>query len=61
MICKRCGSECPERPERLCFHCVVAVFIDTATGGKLSDGTIKEGFPDWQKPESNKGDQGMLR
>jgi len=54
MICKRCGSECPERPEGLCFHCVVAVFIDNATGGKLSDGTIKEGFPDWQKPESNR-------
>ena len=51
MICKRCGSECPERQEGYCLHCIVAIDIDKATGGKISDGTIGEGFPDWQKPK----------
>lgn len=51
MICKRCGTRCPPRPEGLCFHCMVAEFIDKATNGKVSDGTIKEGFPDWEKPK----------
>ena len=46
MICKRCGRDCPERPEGYCLHCKIAVDIDEATGGKISDGTIKEGFTD---------------
>jgi len=50
MICKRCGSKCPTRQSGMCFHCQVAVDLDEATGGKISDGTIKEGFPEWQKP-----------
>ena len=54
MWCKRCGSECPERPEGYCFHCLVAVGIDKATGGKITDETVKEGFPDWQKPQGKR-------
>lgn len=50
MICKRCGSECPQRKEGLCFHCIVAVLIDNATDGAISDGRIREGLPDWEKP-----------
>lgn len=32
MRCKRCGRFCPERKERLCFHCLVGIgigFIDS--------------------------------
>jgi len=55
MICKRCGGACPERESGYCFHCQVSVDLDEATGGKISDSTIKEGNPDWQKP--HKGDK----
>jgi len=55
MICKRCETRCPIRESGLCLHCEVAVALDEATGGKISDGTIKEGNPDWQKPR--KGDK----
>lgn len=60
MICKRCGSGCPERVEGYCFHCLVAVFIDEATGGKIIDGTIAEGFPHWQKPSRKDKKQSEL-
>lgn len=50
MKCERCGSGCPPSDDGLCFHCKVATWIDKETGGKISDGTIAEGFPDWHKP-----------
>lgn len=53
MICKRCGSRCLFRSEGVCFHCLVALEIDKATGGKISNGTIQEGFPDWEKPHKD--------
>ena len=55
MICKRCGSECPERPEGYCFHCLVGLgvgLVDKRTS-KLVKG-VKEGFPDWQAPRRKK-------
>jgi len=60
MICKRCGSGCPLNPDGLCFHCRVAIYIDEGTGGKISDGTIAEGFPDWEKPHKSDKQQGSL-
>ena len=50
MICRRCGTRCPDRVEGLCLHCVVAKDIDEATGGGVTDGRVKEGFPEWEKP-----------
>lgn len=61
MICKRCGTRCPERPHGYCFHCQIAVNLETALSvraGKpmtLKDAGIKEGFPDYEKP--HKGDR----
>lgn len=55
MICKRCETRCPVRDTGLCLHCEVAVTLDEATGGKISDCTIREGNPDWQK--HHKGDR----
>ena len=57
MICKRCETECPERETGLCLHCQIAVDIDKATGGKISDGTIAEGFPDWEQPSGSNPEQ----
>lgn len=53
MICKRCGTRCPPKKDGLCFHCEVAIALDEVTGGKITDGTIAEGFPEWQKPHKN--------
>lgn len=53
MICQRCGSHYEhDRESRpgYCFHCIVALDIDEATGGAISKGFIAEGFPEWQKP-----------
>lgn len=56
MICKRCGSGCPERPEGYCFHCLVTTDLEQALSEKvgkpitLSEAGVQEGFPDWQKP-----------
>jgi len=56
MICKRCGSDCPERPEGYCLHCLVGTDIEKALSDKvgkpitLSQAGVDEGFPDWQKP-----------
>jgi hypothetical protein len=49
MICKRCGSGSNYRASEMCFHCEVGTELDKITSGKLSDGTIQEGFPDWHK------------
>lgn len=52
MICKRCGSECPERESGYCFHCQVGLesgLIDKETN--LPHKGVQEGFPDWQKPK----------
>ena len=51
MVCKRCGSECPERPEGYCFHCLVGIesgLIDKETN--LPRKGVREGFTDWRKP-----------
>ena len=56
MICKRCGSACPERKEGYCFHCLVATDIESALSEKagvpvsLKEVGIGEGFPNWEKP-----------
>lgn len=50
MICKRCGSKCPHRPEGYCFHCLVAVKMEQAIGMPLAEAGIDEGFPEWKKP-----------
>jgi len=50
MICKRCGTDCPEREEGYCLHCLVAVNLEKLMGKSLKDMGVKEGFPDWKKP-----------
>lgn len=63
MICKRCGSECPERPEGLCFHCIVAIALEKGLSEKaghpviLLQAGVVEGFPDWTAPTR----QAMMR
>ena len=54
MICKRCGSECPQRPEGYCFHCLVGTGIEEALGKSLKELGIGEGFPNWSKPKQKK-------
>ena len=55
MICSRCGTRCPPRPDGLCFHCHVAEGIEKAIGKPLAEAGISEGFPDYHKPK--KGDK----
>lgn len=56
MICKRCGSGSPDRPDGLCFHCTISVELENALSeqaGKpvtLKEAGIQEGFPEWRKP-----------
>ena len=53
MICKRCGSACPERTGGYCFHCLVAVEImqlPKELSYNPDDYPVKEGFPEWVKP-----------
>jgi len=48
MICKRCGSDCPESPDGYCFHCHVGIevgLVDSATMIPVKG--IQEGFPDF--------------
>lgn len=61
MICKRCGSECPERPEGYCFHCLVGLgcgLIDKKTNLPIKG--VGEGFPDWQKPKRHRRKLGTV-
>ena len=50
MICKRCGSSCPQRDSGYCLHCQVATEIEKALGKTLKEAGIGEGFPGWRKP-----------
>jgi len=51
MKCKRCGGDCPERPEGYCLHCLVATDLEKALGKTLKEAGVEEGFPDWQEPK----------
>lgn len=56
MICKRCGSECPERKEGYCFHCLVGLetgLIDKKTQQPVKG--VREGFPHYQIPKKEAG------
>ncbi len=51
MICKRCGSGCPNKPGGYCFHCLVGLglgLVNKETNLPIEG--VKEGFPDWEKP-----------
>lgn len=61
MICKRCKSQCPSAKDGYCFHCHVAVALDEATNGAISDGRISEGFPDFEKPKKNENTDDSLK
>lgn len=52
MICKRCNTKCPERPEGYCFHCLIATDMEKALSEKagrpitLAEAGVVEGFPE---------------
>jgi len=52
MICKRCGTKCPEREHGYCFHCQIATDMEKALSEKagrpitLAEAGVIEGFPE---------------
>jgi len=62
VVCKRCGSACPERETGYCLHCQLAVGLRLGKpdSPEIVDdlrGKVFEGYPDWEKPV-NKENEG---
>jgi len=64
MICKRCGTKCPERESGYCFHCLVSTDLEKALSEKagkpvtLAEVGIIEGFPDHSNKRIRKSMRG---